>query len=65
MATAQLNVVRGTNSKPAATDALVEDLLGSDLRGELFVGYPVMASPEGRYAIDALLVSPDVGLGGC
>lgn len=62
MATAQLNVVRGTNSKPAATDALVEDLLSSELRGELFVGYPVMASPEGRYAIDALLVSPDVGL---
>lgn len=62
MKTAQLNIVRGTNSKPAATDALVEDLLSSDLRGELFVGYPVMASPEGRYAIDALLISPDVGL---
>lgn len=60
--TESLNVVRGTNGKPVSTDALVADLLECDLKGELLVGYPVMASPEGRYAIDALLVSPDVGL---
>ena len=62
MTTESLNIVRGTNAKPASTDALVEDLLNANLTGELLIGYPVMASPDGRYAIDALLVSPNHGL---
>ena len=62
MSTASLNVVRGTNLKPVATDALIDDLLDSDIEGELLVGYPIMASPDGRYAIDALLISRTHGL---
>ncbi len=62
MSTPSLSIVHGTNDKPAATDALVSSLRGQDLSGQLLIGYPVMASPEGRYAIDALLVSPDHGL---
>ena len=62
MSTSTLNIVRGTNSKPVSTDALIEDLVSSELNGELLIGYPIMASPDGRYAVDALLVSPDHGI---
>ena len=62
MTTNPFNVVRGTTDKPVATDALVVALAQLNVDGELFIGYPVMASPEGRYAIDALLVSPQIGL---
>ena len=57
-----VDVIHGTNSKPVATEALVADIQDEGLRGQLLVGYPVMASPEGRYAIDALYISPDLGL---
>lgn len=57
-----LNVVRGTNDKPAATGALVEDLAEHQFDGHLLIGYPVMATPDGRYTLDALLVSPRIGL---
>ena len=62
MNTPTLNIARGTTDKPVATDALICNLRDLDLNGELFVGYPIMASPDGPYAIDALLVSPDHGL---
>ena len=62
MITGQLTVVRGTTRKPAATDALVEDLIAHPFEGHLLIGYPVMATPDGRYTLDALLVSPQVGL---
>lgn len=62
MSTPSLSIVHGTNDKPAATDALIGDLRDQDLDGQLLIGYPVIASPDGRYAIDALLVSPDWGL---
>ena len=62
MSTQSLSVVRGTNDKPAATAALIGTLRDQDLGGQLLIGYPVMASPDGRYAIDALLASPDHGL---
>ena len=62
MNTPTLNIARGTTDKPVATDALIDNLRDLDLNGELFVGYPIMASPDGPYAIDALLVSPEHGL---
>lgn len=57
-----LNVVRGTNNKPVATDVLVQSLRRQNIPGELLIGYPIMASREGNYAIDALLISPQIGL---
>lgn len=57
-----LTVTRGTNSKPAATDTLIEELLGMDIAGDLFIGFPVIASSEGHFAIDALLLSRSHGL---
>lgn len=57
-----LSVSRGRNDKPAATDALIDDLRRISAEGHLMAGYPVMASTEGCVAIDALLVSPRLGV---
>ena len=58
-----IEIVRGTNRKPASSGELVE-LLSSEvgLSGQLFVGYPIVGTAEGPYIIDALLVSKDIGL---
>ncbi|MDD9985660.1 MAG: hypothetical protein OXQ31_05275, partial [Spirochaetaceae bacterium] len=58
-----IDVVRGTNNKPA-TSAALEDCLGQlpDFSGELFIGYPIIVTPSGSYPIDALLISTDTGI---
>jgi len=59
----KINFVRGVNGKPVATQALEEALAAMDgLSGECFIGYPLIATPEGGYSIDATLVSPDKGI---
>ena len=58
-----VSVVRGTNDKPGSSRKLVESFSGrADLSGELFIGYPIISTPEGRQPIDALWVSPNKGL---
>lgn len=58
-----VSIVRGTNDKPVSSKELVESFSGcADLSGELFIGYPIISTPEGRQPIDALWVSPDKGL---
>ena len=58
-----VSIVRGTNDKPVASRKLVEAFSGrADLSGELFIGYPIISTPEGRQPIDALWVSPNKGL---
>ena len=57
-----LDIIRGTSTKPVASQALIEVLHQEPRAGQLFVGYPVMASTDGPVFIDALLVSPSVGL---
>lgn len=61
--TERLNVTRGVNKKPVATDALEESLEGlRDIQGDVFTGYPLIATPDGKYSIDATLVSPAKGI---
>jgi superfamily I DNA and RNA helicase len=58
-----LNVTRGLNRKPVASDALEQSLNSiANLPGECFFGYPLIATPEGKYSIDAILVSPNKGI---
>lgn len=59
----QLTITRGVNKKPVSTDVLeqsLEDL--HNLKGEAFTGYPLIATPDGKFAIDAALVSPSKGI---
>ncbi|UUN87011.1 DEAD/DEAH box helicase [Pseudomonas extremorientalis] len=54
---------RGTNGKPVASTALEEclaNIVGLD--GSCFFGYPLIATPEGKYFVDATLLSPDKGI---
>lgn len=61
--TTSLDIIRGVNGKPAATDALVQNLERiQKISGELFTGFPLIATPDGKYSIDATLVSPLQGV---
>lgn len=57
-----LTIARGVTTKPVATDNLITNLLSFKIEGRLFTGYPVIASPDGPHTIDALLLSPRIGL---
>ena len=58
-----VEVVRGATRKPAASKMLEEAVARQDvLSGQLFTGYPTIATPEGPHPIDALLVSEEKGI---
>ena len=58
-----IEIVKGTNQKPVSSEALVNLLsTQSGMSGELFIGYPIIATSEGPHVIDAVLVSPDKGI---
>lgn len=58
-----IEVVEGTNQKPASSSQLVRALRQlSGLSGQLFVGYPIVGTPEGPHRIDALLLSSNKGI---
>ena len=58
-----IEIVEGTNSKPAASHKLVEVMSEQTaLSGQLFIGYPIISTPEGPHPLDALLVSADKGI---
>ncbi len=58
-----VSVISGTNDKPAASADLADffaQLEGVD--GQLLIGYPIIGTPEGRHAIDAIFVAPNKGI---
>ena len=58
-----IEIVQGTNSKPGASDELVEIMSNqTTLFGQLFIGYPIISTPTGPYSPDAILVSADKGI---
>jgi superfamily I DNA and RNA helicase len=58
-----VHFIRGGNVKPVATQLLREALSKlKGISGECFFGYPLIATSEGKYAIDATLVSPEKGV---
>ncbi|KGV24552.1 hypothetical protein [Burkholderia pseudomallei] len=58
-----VNFTRGANGKPVATQALQESLSVIDgISGECFFGYPLIATPEGKFFLDATLVSQEKGI---
>lgn len=58
-----VNFTRGINRKPVASKALQEALEKiASLTGQCFFGYPLVATPEGRFSVDATLVSPEKGV---
>ncbi len=59
-----ISVIWGTTRKPVSSQQLAEYIQNNkpDLDGELYIGYPIIAAPEGAYPIDALLISREKGL---
>lgn len=58
-----VSIIRGTNDKPAASHELAALMADrDDISGHLFIGYPIVNTPDGPRHVDALLVSPDRGL---
>ena len=59
----QINFARGINGKPVASQIL-ESVLSEiqNLFGECFFGFPLIATPEGKYFIDATLITTNNGI---
>lgn len=59
-----INVIWGTTRKPVSSQQLAEYIQNNkpSLDGELYIGYPIIAAPDGAYPIDALLISREKGL---
>ena len=58
-----VDIVQGSSQKPVSGKKLAE-LISHEthLSGQLFFGYPIIATSEGSHSIDALLVSADKGI---
>jgi superfamily I DNA and RNA helicase len=58
-----INTVWGSTLKPISSKQLAERLAREEsLEGTLYIGYPIIGTPEGSFPIDALLISPEKGL---
>lgn len=58
-----VNVVRGDLAKPVSSKRLAEHFEDrTDINGTLYLGYPIIGTPQGGYPIDALLVSKEHGI---
>lgn len=58
-----INTVWGSTDKPVSSKQLATRLASEEgLEGTLYIGYPIIGTPEGSFPIDALLVSPTKGL---
>jgi superfamily I DNA and RNA helicase len=58
-----INTVWGSTDKPVSSKRLATILSAeANIDGTLYIGYPIIGTPEGSFPIDALLVSPTKGL---
>lgn len=58
-----IDIIWGSIHKPVATRRLADFFeLNPEMTGTLYVGYPIISTPEGPFPIDALLLSPEWGL---
>jgi superfamily I DNA and RNA helicase len=58
-----MDLVIGTNSNPAAVDRLVAELKSLTLtHATLYVGYPILATADQSYALDAILTCVEHGI---
>ena len=58
------NVIWGTTKKPVSSEQLAKYFEDNSehLSGDLFIGYTIIAAPEGAFPIDALWISSEKGL---
>lgn len=58
-----IEIIKGSTQKPISSEQLITALSSAThLNGFLYVGYPIFSTPEGRYPIDGILISPQKGV---
>lgn len=58
-----ITTIRGTTRKPVACQRLADFFAArEDLTGTLYLGYPVIGTPEGAYPIDAIWINDQKGI---
>ncbi len=58
-----IEIIKGATKTPVSSQRLVELLEPEKtIDGQLYIGYPIFSTPEGRYPIDAVLISPENGV---
>lgn len=58
-----INVINGATEKPVTSQTIREWISSMDgMEGTLYIGYPIIGTVDGAYEIDALLVSPGLGV---
>ncbi len=58
-----IDVIKGSLSNQVCGDALAVFFKKNmqELDGQLYIGYPIFSSPDGKYPIDAILITPQKG----
>lgn len=59
-----VNIIWGSTKKPVSSKQLADFFQTTNgvYEGELYLGYPIIAAPDGSYPIDALWISQEKGL---
>ncbi len=58
-----IEIIKGSTKKPISSEQLATAFATAQkLNGQLYVGYPIFSTPEGRYPIDAIFISSKKGV---
>ena len=58
-----VDTIWGTTNKPISSRKLSERIESSAaLGGTLYIGYPILGTPNGAFPFDAILLSPEHGV---
>jgi superfamily I DNA and RNA helicase len=58
-----INIISGATRKPVSSDRLSAFFRANPrYNGTLYIGYPIIGTPDGPFPVDALWVSPDIGI---
>ena len=58
-----ITTIRGTTKKPVSSQQLADFFhANAHLTGTLYLGYPVIGTPEGAYPIDAIWINEEKGI---
>lgn len=55
-------IVRGATQTPVSSDRLTSFFRKENLDGVFYIGYPIFATPEGKFPIDGIYASPTYGV---
>lgn len=58
-----IKFTKGTNKKPASSSLLEQTLSKNNvIDGQCYFGFPLIATPDGKYSLDATLISKEIGI---